>query len=143
MKKSIATNTDRLPDTTRAVGFPEILGKYRADSLSEAEKGTKFEELMRTYLLNLPKYKGMFEKVWLWRNFPFRTDFGSGHDLGIDLVALTVSGEYWAVQCKCYQDDAYITKEAVEGGEKPRLIFAQPEALPEAQKAIGTTKPSA
>ena len=114
MKKSIATNTDRLPDTTRAVGFPEILGKYRADSLSEAEKGTKFEELMRTYLLNLPKYKGMFDKVWLWRDFPFRTDFGSGHDLGIDLVALTFSGEYWAVQCKCYQDDTYITKEAVD-----------------------------
>ena len=114
MKKSIATNTDRLPDTTRAVGFSEILGKYRADSLSEAEKGTKFEELMRTYLLNLPKYKGMFDKVWLWRDFPFRMDFGSGHDLGIDLVALTVSGEYWAVQCKCYQDDAYITKEAVD-----------------------------
>ena len=114
MKKSIATNTDRLPDTTRAVGFSEILGKYRADSLSEAEKGTKFEELMRTYLLNLPKYKGMFEKVWLWRDFPFRKDFGSGHDLGIDLVALTFSGEYWAVQCKCYQDDTYITKEAVD-----------------------------
>ena len=114
MKKSIATNTDRLPDTTRAVGFSEILGKYRADSLSEAEKGTKFEELMRTYLLNLPKYKGMFDKVWLWRDFPYRKDFGSGHDLGIDLVALTVSGEYWAVQCKCYQDDTYITKEAVD-----------------------------
>ena len=114
MKKSIATNTDRLPDTTRAVGFSEILGKYRADSLSEAEKGTKFEELMRTYLLNLPKYKGMFDKVWLWCDFPFRMDFGSGHDLGIDLVALTVSGEYWAVQCKCYQDDTYITKEAVD-----------------------------
>ncbi|MBQ6340007.1 MAG: DEAD/DEAH box helicase [Kiritimatiellae bacterium] len=114
MKKSIATNTDRFPDTTRAVGFLEVLGKYRADSLSEAEKGTKFEELMRTYLLNLPKYKGMFDKVWLWHDFPFRKDFGSGHDLGIDLVALTVSGEYWAVQCKCYQDDAYITKEAVD-----------------------------
>ena len=114
MKKSIATNTDRLPDTTRAVGFSEILGKYRADSLSEAEKGTKFEELMRTYLLNRPQYKGMFDKVWLWRDFPFRKDFGSGHDLGIDLVALTFSGEYWAVQCKCYQDDTYITKEAVD-----------------------------
>ena len=64
--------------------------------------------------LNLPKYKGMFEKVWLWRDFLFRKDFGSGHDLGIDLVALTFSGEYWAVQCKCYQDDTYITKEAVD-----------------------------
>ena len=96
------------------MGFLEILGKYRADSLSEAEKGTKFEELVRVYLLMLPKYHGMFDKIWLWRDFPYRKDFGSGHDVGIDLVALTVAGEYWAIQCKCYQDDAYISKESVD-----------------------------
>jgi len=44
-----------------------------------------------------------------------------------------------------------ITRESVEDGEKPRLIFAQPEALPEEKalpapkkaKAKATTKPSA
>ena len=93
--------------------FPEILQQYRDSSLSEAEKGAKFEELMRVYLLNLPKYKVLLDKVWLWKDFPYRKDFGSGHDLGIDLVALTFSGEYWAVQCKCYSDDAYMTEGAV------------------------------
>ena len=94
--------------------FHELLARYRRESLSEAQKGTKFEQLMRAYLLALPRFRGLFDKVWLWRDFPHRTDFGSGHDLGIDLVALTVSGEYWAVQCKCYAADAYISKESVD-----------------------------
>ncbi len=94
--------------------FRELLARYRGESLSEAEKGSKFERLMRVYLLALPKFQGMFEKVWLWHDFPYRTDFGNGHDIGIDLVVLTVTGEYWAVQCKCYAADAYITKEDVD-----------------------------
>lgn len=94
--------------------FRELLARYRGESLSEAEKGSKFERLMRVYLLALPKFQGMFEKVWLWHDFPYRTDFGSGHDIGIDLVVLTVTGEYWAVQCKCYAADAYISKEDVD-----------------------------
>ena len=94
--------------------FRELLARYRGESLSEAEKGSKFERLMRVYLLALPKFQGMFEKVWLWHDFPYRTDFGNGHDIGIDLVVLTVTGEYWAVQCKCYAGDAYISKEDVD-----------------------------
>ena len=94
--------------------FLDLLKQYRADSLSEAQKGTKFEELMRAYLLSLPKYKGRLTNVWLWRDFPYRGDFGTGHDVGIDLVALTATGEYWAVQCKCYAADAYISKESVD-----------------------------
>ena len=114
MEKKTATAIDGTLGSVDVSGVYKILKKYRAASLSEAEKGTKFEELMRVYLLELPKYKGCLSKVWLWGDFPYRKDFGSGHDLGIDLVALTVSGEYWAVQCKCYQEDAYITKESVD-----------------------------
>ena len=94
--------------------FGDLLGKYRENAMSEADKGAKFEELMRAYLLSVPKYHGMLSKVWLWRDFPYRKDFGTGHDIGIDLVALTASGEYWAVQCKCYAEDAYISKESVD-----------------------------
>ena len=104
---------DNVPNTASPRTFPEILQQYRDSSLSEAEKGAKFEGLMRVYLLNLPKYKVLLDKVWLWKDFPYRKDFGSGHDLGIDLVALTFSGEYWAVQCKCYSEDAYMTEGAV------------------------------
>ena len=97
-----------------ATTFNDILKKYRETSFSESGKGTKFEELMRAYMLSLPKFHGMFDNVWLWRDFPCRCDFGSGHDLGIDIVARTVSGEYWAVQCKCYRENSYITKESVD-----------------------------
>jgi predicted helicase len=94
--------------------FLDILARYRRESFSESAKGAKFERLMRVYLLARPQYKGLFEKVWLWHDFPFRRDFGDGHDIGIDLVAKTVTGEYWAVQCKCYAEDAFISKEDVD-----------------------------
>lgn len=97
-----------------ATTFDNLLKKYRDTSLSEAEKGTKFERFVRSYLFELPKFHGILDKIWLWHDFPYRRDFGTGHDLGIDLVALTSSGEYWAVQCKCYSSDSYITKESVD-----------------------------
>ena len=50
--------------------FHELLARYRRESLSEAQKGTKFEQLMRTYLLALPRFQGLFAKVWLWHDFP-------------------------------------------------------------------------
>ena len=37
--------------------FRELLARYRGESLSEAEKGSKFERLMRVYLLALPKFQ--------------------------------------------------------------------------------------
>lgn len=43
--------------------FHELLARYRRESLSEAQKGTKFEQLMRAYLLALPRFKGLFAKV--------------------------------------------------------------------------------
>ena len=67
---------------------------------------------MRSWLLSDPRYN-MLTEVWLWENFPGRKDFG-GKDTGIDLVAKTESGEYWAVQCKCYSENAVIDKPAVD-----------------------------
>jgi hypothetical protein len=40
--------------------FVKILEKYRHDSFSEADKGSRFEELMREYLWNDPKYSIFF-----------------------------------------------------------------------------------
>jgi predicted helicase len=68
---------------------------------------------MQAYLQTDPKYAYRFKHVWLWNEFPGRHDFG-GTDTGIDLVALTVDGDYWAVQCKCYQESAVIDKPAVD-----------------------------
>jgi len=58
-------------------------------------------------------YENVFETVWLWKEFPYRNEFG-GSDTGIDLVALTKDSEYWAIQCKCYQEDTQIDKKDVD-----------------------------
>lgn len=92
------------------IGFADILQKYREQSLSKSEYGTKFEELMVGFLQTYPVYDGLFQNVSLWRDFPFKNQFGSGHDIGIDLVAVTVSGDYWAVQCKMYGDGHTVSK---------------------------------
>lgn len=90
-----------------------MLRKYRQISFSERDKGDRFERLMKAYLLTDPKYAYKFKKVWLWSEFPGKDDLGGG-DTGIDLVALTIEGDYWAIQCKCFQDSAVIDKPAVD-----------------------------
>ena len=94
------------------MNFKEILHKFRTESFTEKEKGTKFERLMRSWLMTDPRYNEL-EKVWLWEEFPGRKDFG-GTDTGIDLVAKTEMGDYWAIQCKCYAEDTAIDKPAVD-----------------------------
>ena len=93
--------------------FEKILDSYRKISTSEFAKGTHFEILMKNFLLTYSTYREKFSEVWLWKDFPFRADFG-GRDLGIDIVTKTVDGEFWAVQCKCYAEDNRIDKPAVD-----------------------------
>lgn len=92
--------------------FGAIIGRYRELSFSERDKGDRFERLIQSYLYTDPKYVHL-KKIWLWNEFPYRHDFGS-HDVGIDLVAQTTEGEYWAIQCKAYREEARITKEEVD-----------------------------
>lgn len=92
--------------------FNEVLNKFRAESFTQKDKGTQFERLMRSWLLSDPRYSNLTE-VWMWEDFPSKKDFG-GKDTGIDLVARTDTGEYWAIQCKCYKEDAIIDKPAVD-----------------------------
>ena len=93
--------------------FKQILDKYRKISFSERDKGDRFERLMQVYLQTDPQYSNQFKKVWLWNEFPGKNDLG-GNDTGIDLVAVTHHNEYWAIQCKCYQETATIDKPAVD-----------------------------
>ena len=50
----------------------------------------------------------MFSDVWLWKDFPYR---GNMTDQGIDLVAETQTGEFWAIQCKFHRQN--ITKDDI------------------------------
>ncbi|WP_245534790.1 DEAD/DEAH box helicase [Treponema primitia] len=68
---------------------------------------------MQEYLKSDPLYAAQWSNVWLWGDFPSRKDF-SGKDTGIDLVARTIHGDYWAIQCKCFKEDTRINKPMVD-----------------------------
>ena len=91
----------------------ELLIKYHDENISERDKGAKFERLMKNFLLTYPAYRGKFSDVWLWNEFPFRDELGTV-DLGIDIVAKTGGGDFWAVQCKFYAETSLIDKAAVD-----------------------------
>ena len=95
------------------MGLGTVLARYRADSDNTKELGSRFEELMRRYILTDPQYSDIVEWVVLWNDFFARRDFGN-QDTGIDLVAKTVDGEYWAIQCKCYAEGHQVTKSDVD-----------------------------
>lgn len=103
-----------IPKMSNISPFQQVLEQFRKSANNERSKGDKFERLMQAFLITEPTYKDNFSDVWLWSEFPCRGDFAGGKDLGIDLVCKTKSGEYWAVQCKFYDETTQITKEAVD-----------------------------
>jgi len=75
--------------------------------LAEKEKGDAFELLVKLVLQTHPVYRTKLEKVWLQSEVPFTVREHLGvplKDYGIDIVAQTLGGDYWAVQAK-YRSD--------------------------------------
>jgi len=95
------------------MSFKSVLEKFRKESFSERDKGFRFEHLMQAYLQTDPKYSNILKHVWLWNDFLGKNDLG-GIDSGIDLVAQTYTGDYWAIQCKFFAPDSTIDKKAVD-----------------------------
>ncbi|MDW8157562.1 MAG: type ISP restriction/modification enzyme [Bacteroidia bacterium] len=93
-------------------GLYEILSN-QLEVASSQRKGRWFEKLIKAYLFTDPKYAELFKNVWLWEEFPFRESLG-GQDTGIDMVAQTYQDEYWAIQCKFWQEDSCIDKQTVD-----------------------------
>jgi predicted helicase len=75
----------------------------RTRQVSDAEKGRAFERLVQLYLETEPEYRTKLRYVWLLREVPaqVRKRVVLPHaDEGIDLIACTRHGEYWAIQSK-------------------------------------------
>src|SRR5687767_10512878 len=105
-----------------------ILVAYRAASQTEREKGTYFEELIRTYLRFEASYADLYSDVWLYANWAREVGNGLGfaaNDTGIDLVAKTRgTEEYHAIQCKFYEPGQRVHKADIDSfftasGQKP------------------------
>jgi len=89
----------------------ELLDELRGLFGNERDKGTAFEKLIKMFLESEPKYWNTLSNVWTWKDFPYRDNVG---DIGIDLVAKTYTNEYWAIQCKFYDEEHTISKEDVD-----------------------------
>jgi predicted helicase len=109
-------------DPVPAAGtFEYIEAKIRREA-NGTSFGGDFEWLCRWFLENAPRYRGQFDKAWLWKDWPDRW----GTDAGIDLVARTRTGELWAIQAKADHPDRAIPKREIDSflSESNRSQFA-------------------
>ena len=91
-------------------GIDTLLAHLEATSISERAKGDAFERLIKAYLATEPLYAEQIETAWMWNDWPNRV----GTDAGIDLIAHTRTGEYWAIQCKFYSADHVLAKGEID-----------------------------
>jgi predicted helicase len=107
----------------------DILDDYLFKSTSTVERGTKFERLVKQFLVTDVQWGALFDQVWMWSEWPEHT----GHDTGIDLVARERdTGSLVAVQCKFYDPTHTLSKPDIDtflsaSGKHPfagRLVVA-------------------
>jgi predicted helicase len=75
--------------------------------LRQDQRGKAFELLTELFLQVEPVYRSKLKNVWHESNLPSKTRNQLGlpsPDIGVDLVAETHSGEYWAIQFKYHHD---------------------------------------
>lgn len=105
-----------------------LLNTFRTTAKTEREKGIYFENLVKFYLLNEPKYQDLYTGIWLWEewraNWIAQGHKDPGSDTGIDLVALTSLGDYHAIQAKFWDEERTLYKKDVDSfftasGKKP------------------------
>lgn len=97
---------------TGSTTVSEILDQLRTSAISEADKGSKFERLMKAFFQTDPVYAKQFSDVWLWGEWPGN---GGRHDTGIDLVAQDRNtGDRVAIQCKFYAPETVIAKPDID-----------------------------
>jgi predicted helicase len=107
----------RTPELMNALH--NLLHTFRKTAVTEREKGTYFERLVKAYLLNEPYYRDLYAgRVWLWeewRKEAAKRGLGDvGSDAGIDLVAETAdTNELHAIQAKFYDEDARLTLDSL------------------------------
>ncbi len=87
-------------------------GEYQKALSSEGTKikGDAFEHLVKVYLQIEPKYASKLSHVWLLNEIPADVSRKlklPATDQGIDLVAKTHDGEFWAIQCKYREDSTH------------------------------------
>jgi predicted helicase len=109
---------------------------------SDADKGAAFERLIQLYLQTTPEYRTELQHVWLLREVPpdiCRLINLPSHDEGVDLIARTRRGEYWAIQAKFRSRDQPLNRR--ELGTFSSLAFNTCNNIALAVVAHTSTKP--
>lgn len=127
----------------------QILKRIREESRDESEKGRWFEQLFMRIALQQAEFE--IEGIWRWPDWPEREALTGldGRDIGIDLVARRTTGEWVAIQCKCYEEGHTLGKGEIDkflGGSQQavyelRWIVATCKWGPNAEKAILNANP--
>ena len=123
--------------------------RISAESRDESEKGRWFELLFMRIALQQPEFE--LDAIWRWPDWPEREELTGldGRDIGIDLVARRHSGEWVAIQCKCYEERRTLGKGDIDrflgGSQQPlfrlRWIVATCRWGPNAERAIENAYP--
>ena len=104
-------------DATQAVTYSlpanQVHAELRRLADSSFSQGKLFERVMIGYFLQAPLYRDRFKCVQLWDEWAQQHGI-DGRDVGIDLVAETLDGEHWAIQCKCYADTHTLQKRDID-----------------------------
>ena len=87
--------------------------------LTVQEQGKEFEKYCKWLLECDPKYKLELKEVWLQADCPMEIKRKLSlqqdtKDRGIDLIAETYTGEFWAIQCKCYDPQSRIERRDID-----------------------------
>jgi len=93
----------------------ELLTKIEQASPTQRDKGTTFENLCVQYFLHEPKYAELYSEVLSYGGWVSQYGETVGvtkkKDDGIDLVAVTKTGEFHAIQCKNYNQTKIAKKD--------------------------------
>lgn len=93
--------------------FFQLIDTYRQKSKTEREKGTYFEELVIQYFRHEPYYADLFQNVQSFKDWAKSQNL-AGFDTGIDIVATTQDGKFYAIQCKLYAEYSTVPKSEID-----------------------------
>lgn len=93
--------------------FDDLLNQIRSSARSARELGSAFEKLLRDFLVTDSTHQSQYQEVKTYAEWAKDRHFNT-QDTGIDLVATTQTGEYVAIQAKCYEAHRTIRKQDID-----------------------------
>ncbi len=90
------------------MNLEKVLHQIKKFSVSETDKGSRFEKLIKNYFLTESQYQTHIKNIWTWSEFGNQFDVDRT-DLGTDIVVETHGNDFWGIQCKFYDQKTSIS----------------------------------